>query len=88
MLVLSRFSGEKIVCCTASGEQIVFTLLHAHNGRVRIGVTAPPEITVDREELLRKKLLVPLQQMGFGSVPSKNCGDIGCPQHPAIDLLG
>jgi carbon storage regulator len=50
MLVLSRKCGESVVI----GEGIVVTILAAQGGRVRLGVTAPPEVPVHREEIYQK----------------------------------
>ena len=47
MLVLSRKSGEKILI----GDRIVVTVVKIGNGGVRLGVDAPPELAVVREEL-------------------------------------
>lgn len=54
MLVLSRKVGEKIVI----GGDIVVQVLAVNGGRVRIGIQAPPEVGVWREEC------VPLDQWG------------------------
>lgn len=47
MLVLSRKIGERIVI----GEDIVISVLGLHGSRVRLGVTAPQEVSIQREEL-------------------------------------
>ena len=47
MLVLSRRPGEELVIAGT----IRLTILAANNGRVRIGIAAPPSVTVDRKEL-------------------------------------
>ncbi len=51
MLVLSRKVGEKILI----GEQIEVTIVRVAEGVVRIGVRAPAEMAIVREELLREK---------------------------------
>lgn len=48
MLVLSRKVGEKIII----GGNIVITLVDIDRGKVRIGIEAPKEVPVWREELL------------------------------------
>lgn len=48
MLVLSRKVGEKILI----GENIVVTLVEIDRGKVRIGIEAPKDVPVYREELL------------------------------------
>jgi carbon storage regulator len=47
MLVLSRRVGEKIVI----GNNIVVTVVDTARGKVKIGVDAPREITVYRQEI-------------------------------------
>jgi carbon storage regulator len=49
MLVLSRKVGESIFI----SESIRVTVVHAANGRIRLGIDAPPEVKVLREELIR-----------------------------------
>jgi len=50
MLVLTRKVGEEIVI----DGHIRVTVLAVQGGRVRIGVTAPPEVRIDREEVHRQ----------------------------------
>ena len=50
MLVLSRKIGEPIVI----GENIRLTILAIKGNQVRIGIDAPPEVRVDREEVARR----------------------------------
>jgi carbon storage regulator len=47
MLVLSRKVGERILI----GDQIAVTIVRVSSGGVRIGIDAPPELAVVREEL-------------------------------------
>ena len=47
MLVLSRKVGERILI----GDQITVTIVRVAQGGVRIGIEAPPELSVVREEL-------------------------------------
>jgi len=49
MLVLSRRRGERIVI----GPNIELTVVAVCGNRVRLGVQAPPEVTILRNELLR-----------------------------------
>jgi carbon storage regulator len=48
MLILSRKIGERIVI----GGSIVVTVLEGRGKRVRLGIEAPPGISIQREELL------------------------------------
>ncbi len=47
MLVLSRKVGEKILI----GDQISVTVVRLGQGAVRIGVEAPDDLTIVREEI-------------------------------------
>lgn len=47
MLVLSRKVGQRIHI----GEGIVLTVLHLRNRQVRLGIEAPEDVDVFREEL-------------------------------------
>jgi len=47
MLVLSRRPGEQIVI----GGNIRLTVLEIRGARVRLGIEAPPEVSVDRDEI-------------------------------------
>ncbi len=48
MLILTRKQGEAI----AIGDNIQIQVLNVKRGQVRIGINAPREVKVDREELL------------------------------------
>ncbi len=52
MLVLSRKELESIVVGNGK-ERIEITVVGIKSGRVRLGVKAPPEIVIAREELAR-----------------------------------
>jgi carbon storage regulator len=47
ILVLSRNEGQRIMI----GENIVITLVSIHGDKVRLGIDAPPEVSVHREEI-------------------------------------
>ena len=47
MLVLSRHRDERIMI----GDKIVITVVEVRGDRVRLGIEAPREITVHREEI-------------------------------------
>ena len=47
MLVLTRKCGESI----RVADNIVFTILECAGGQVRVGITAPPQLPVHREEV-------------------------------------
>jgi carbon storage regulator len=50
MLILTRKSGETITI----GENIQIRVLGVKGGQVRIGVDAPREVTVNREEVFER----------------------------------
>ncbi|MFH0851216.1 MAG: carbon storage regulator CsrA [Candidatus Peregrinibacteria bacterium] len=49
MLILSRKCNEQIVI----GDNIVITIVAIRGGNVRLGIDAPPDVTVHREEVHR-----------------------------------
>lgn len=51
MLILSRRSNETI----RIGEDVSVTVLEIRGNQVRIGVSAPREVSVDREEIRARK---------------------------------
>lgn len=50
MLVLTRNIGEKI----RIGQDITITVVRVQGDKVRIGIEAPPDVAVFREEIFRK----------------------------------
>jgi carbon storage regulator len=50
MLVLSRRPGETIVI----GDHIRLTVVAIRGNQVRLGITAPPDLSIQREELCHK----------------------------------
>jgi len=54
MLVLTRKIGESIRIVTRDGQRIDIHLLQSNSIQVRIGVDAPKEITVHREEIAQR----------------------------------
>ena len=49
MLILSRKCNEQIVI----GENVVVTVVSIRGGNVRLGIEAPTNVTVHREEIYR-----------------------------------
>jgi carbon storage regulator len=52
MLVLSRHVDERIMI----GNDIVITVVEFRGDKVRLGITAPDHVEVDREEVRRDKI--------------------------------
>jgi carbon storage regulator len=51
MLVLSRRPGEEIII----DGNIRLTILDVHGGNIRLGIAAPPAVSVDRQEVLDRR---------------------------------
>ncbi len=47
MLVLTRKNGESI----RVADGIIFTILECGNGQVKVGISAPPQLPIHREEV-------------------------------------
>jgi carbon storage regulator len=56
MLILTRRIGESLKI----GTEVTVTVLAVNGNQVRIGVAAPKNIAVDREEIAERKRLHPL----------------------------
>jgi carbon storage regulator len=52
MLILTRRVGEKLII----GEDVIVTVLGVKGAQVRIGINAPREVTVNREEIYERIL--------------------------------
>lgn len=53
MLVLSRKENERIrIRDSRTGEEIWITIVRQGGGEVRIGIAAPPEFDIEREEII------------------------------------
>jgi len=65
MLILMRRPGETI--CV--GDDVTITILGIERNRVRLGVKAPRDITVDRQEVAERKRLgiEPLKRVASSS---------------------
>ncbi|MGH8279971.1 MAG: carbon storage regulator CsrA [Gammaproteobacteria bacterium] len=51
MLILTRRLGERLCI----GENVVVSVLGVKGGQVRLGIDAPREVAVDREEIAERK---------------------------------
>lgn len=52
MLILTRRIGEKLVV----GDNVRLTILGVKGNQIRVGIEAPPEVKVHREEIYQKIL--------------------------------
>jgi carbon storage regulator len=65
MLVLSRKLGEKICI----GQNIFLTVVDIERGKVRLGIEAPREIPIYRQELLAQPEPNPAPATEFSAAP-------------------
>jgi carbon storage regulator len=54
VLVLSRKAGEAILLNDGVSQEIKITVLRVIGGRVKIGIEAPANVEIQRDELLAK----------------------------------
>lgn len=69
MLVLSRKIGESIVI----GDNISLTILESQNGEVKLGITAPKEITILRKEIFDE---IEEQNIASSKIGPKSINDL------------
>ena len=67
MLILTRRVGETLMI----GDDVTVTVLGVKGNQVRIGINAPKDVSVHREEIYER---IKAEQAG-GSVPSGASGD-------------
>lgn len=63
MLILSRKIGESLVIgdddnAAITLPNVTVTVISVQGNQVKLGITAPPEIPVDREEIRRMKKML------------------------------
>ena len=61
MLVLSRKLGERIII----GDDIIITVVKLEGNQIRIGIEAPPEVLVFREEIAPTQASAPPRREGI-----------------------
>lgn len=67
MLILTRRPGESVMI----GDDLVVTILGVKGNQVRVGITAPAEVSVDREEIRVRKdqgLPPPVRSLGANTL--------------------
>jgi carbon storage regulator CsrA len=52
MLILERRNGEAIAIFTPLGQEIRLVILNSENNRVKVGIEAPAEAAILRDELI------------------------------------
>jgi carbon storage regulator len=66
MLILTRRTNESI----RIGARVRITVLGFKGSQVRIGIEAPPDVVVDRQEIWERKRTEGLVDGAAGSMPS------------------
>lgn len=74
MLVLSRKSGQRVLI----GGEIAVTVVKISGGGVRIGIEAPAEVPIVREELLDKFGLMRESIAEILGASRNGCSPTGC----------
>lgn len=67
MLVLSRFNEQKI----RIGDDIEILVVRAENGKVRLGITAPREMPIHRDELYQQLKTAGVEVKSFAKAVSE-----------------
>jgi carbon storage regulator len=68
MLILTRRVGETLMI----GDEITVSVLSLKGGQVRVGINAPRNIAVHREEIYRR---IQLEQEQLGEAPQEVGGE-------------
>lgn len=71
MLVLSRKAGESIVF-PGLGITVKVTALDYSRGRVKLGITAPDDVNVVRDEIIRETVHINTENNDAGRKPPRS----------------
>ena len=71
MLILTRRVGETLMI----GDSVTVTILGVKGNQVRVGITAPKDVAVHREEIFQR-----IGREGSGPAPGTSPDDSGLPQ--------
>ncbi len=68
MLVVSRkpSARQKGDCRVMIGTNVVVTIIEVQYGKVKIGIEAPPDVAVMREELLSREQVAAVERAARG----------------------
>jgi len=58
MLILARRNDESLIITTPNGEEIQIILMNAHRGSAQLGIQAPPDYIITRDELIKKQPVI------------------------------
>jgi carbon storage regulator len=88
MLILSRKVNQRLLI----GDSIEITVVELRDGHVRLGITAPPNVTVYREELLRQVVAENLEAATTAQATTSlaECGSEARPplEKPRVGVVG
>ena len=71
MLILTRRVGETLMI----GDSVTVTILGVKGNQVRVGITAPKDVAVHREEIFQR-----IGREAGATPPNKSLDDPGLPQ--------
>ena len=71
MLILTRRVGETLMI----GDSVTVTILGVKGNQVRVGITAPKDVAVHREEIFQR-----IGREGSAPAPGSSPDDSGLPQ--------
>jgi carbon storage regulator CsrA len=52
MLVVTRKVGQRVFVAPGTEAEVVITIISVCNGQVRVGIKAPPSVSIKREEIM------------------------------------